>query len=45
MSFPRRRPGEPEPAVLTRAGDHVARRPLDFYAAVGRRLANQGAVR
>ena len=45
MSFPRRRPGEPDPAVLTRAGDHVARRPLDFYAAVGRRLANPGAVR
>jgi hypothetical protein len=31
--------------VLTRAGDHVVRRPLDFYAAVGRRLARQGAVR
>jgi transposase len=45
MSFPRRRPGEPEPAVLTRAGDQVVRRPLDFYAAVGRRLASQGAVR
>jgi transposase len=45
MSFPRRRPGEPDPAVLTRAGDHVACRPLDFYAAVGRRLANPGAVR
>ena len=45
MSFPRRRPGEPEPAVLTRAGDQVVRRPLDFYAAVGRRLASRGAVR
>jgi len=45
LSFPRRRPGEPEPAMLTRAGDHVARRPLDFYAAVGRRLSTQGGVR
>jgi transposase len=45
LSFPRRRPGEPEPAMLTRAGDHVARRPLDFYAAVGQRLANQGGLR
>jgi transposase len=45
MSFPRRRPGEPDPAILTRAGDHVARRPLDFYAAVGRRLATQGGLR
>ena len=45
MTFPRRRPSEPDPAVLVRAGDHVARRPLDFYAGVGRRLANPGAVR
>jgi transposase len=45
LSFPRRRPGEPEPATLTRAGDHVSRRPLDFYAAVGRRLASQGDLR
>ena len=45
LSFPRRRPGEPEPAVLVRAGDHVSRRPLDFYAAVGRRLASQGDLR
>jgi len=45
LSFPRRRPDELEPAVLTRAGDHVARRPLDFYAAVGRRLATQGGLR
>ncbi len=46
MSFPRRRAGEPDPVVLlARAGDQAARRPLDFYAAVGRRLANQGAAR
>ena len=34
-----------EPSVLTRAGDRVVRRPLDFYAAVGRRLAGLGGVR
>jgi hypothetical protein len=30
---------------LTRAGDRVSRRSLEFYAAVGRRLAIQGGVR
>jgi len=34
-----------EPPILTRAGDHVVRRSLDFYAAVGRRLAGLGGVR
>ena len=41
----RRRPNDPEPVILTRAGDRVLRRSLDFYAAVGRRLAAQGGVR
>ena len=41
----RRRPSDLDPATLTRAGDHVLRRSLDFYAAVGRRLAAQGGVR
>jgi hypothetical protein len=31
-------------AILTRAGDRVLRRSLDFYAAVGRRLAGVGGV-
>ena len=31
--------------VIGRAGDHVARRPLVFYEAVGRRLASQGRTR
>ena len=34
-----------EPLILTRAGDRVVRRSLDFYAAVGRRLAAIGGVR
>jgi transposase len=34
-----------EPLILTRAGDRVVRRSLDFYAAVGRRLAAQGGAR
>jgi hypothetical protein len=34
-----------EPPILTRAGDRVVRRSLDFYAAVGRRLAGLGGVR
>ena len=34
-----------EPLILTRAGDRVVRRSLDFYAAVGRRLAGVGGVR
>jgi transposase len=40
----RRRPAEGAPPVILRAGDHVARRSLDFYEAVGRRLAQGGAV-
>ena len=47
-----RKPGSPcrrslrdEPLILTRAGDRVLRRSLDFYAAVGRRLAGVGGVR
>jgi hypothetical protein len=43
--FSRRRASSSEPATLTRAGDHAPRRSLDFYAAVGRRLAARGAVR
>ncbi|MCK1554485.1 IS21 family transposase [Bradyrhizobium sp. 177] len=43
-SFGRRRPGSAEPITLTRAGDHAVRRSLDFYAAVGRRLAAQEIV-
>lgn len=43
-SFGRRRPGSAEPVTLTRAGDHAVRRSLDFYAAVGRRLAAQEIV-
>ena len=41
---PRRRPAEGEPVVIRRAGDQAARRPLDFYEAVGRRLARQGGA-
>lgn len=33
-----------QPTVLTRAGDRALRRPLDFYEAVGRRLAAGGAA-
>ena len=40
-----RRSPRNEPVVLTRAGDRVVRRSLDFYAAVGRRLAAIGGVR
>ena len=42
---PRRRPAEGEPIIICRAGDRVARRSLDFYEAVGRRLAGQGRTR
>jgi transposase len=42
---PRRRPAEGEPIVIRRAGEHAARRSLDFYEAVGRRLAGQGRMR
>ena len=41
----KRRANEPEPVLLVRAGDRAPRRSLDFYAAVGRRLAIQGGVR
>jgi hypothetical protein len=34
-----------EPLILTRAGDRAVRRSLDFYAAVGRRLAAIGGLR
>src|SRR5580700_11257144 len=43
--FCRRRPNDPEPVILTRAGDRVVRRSLDFYEAVGRRLAARGGAR
>jgi hypothetical protein len=39
----RRRSGSER--VIHRTGDQVARRPLDFYDAVGRRLAGQGGAR
>jgi transposase len=45
MPPPRRRPTESEIIVIRRAGDQVARRSLDFYDAVGRRLAGQGGAR
>lgn len=41
---PRRRPGEASPPPILRSGDRVARRSLDFYEAVGRRLAQGGAL-
>ena len=40
-----RRSQRDEPLILTQAGDRVVRRSLDFYAAVGRRLAGLGGVR
>jgi hypothetical protein len=43
--FCRLRPNDPEPVILTRAGDRVVRRSLDFYEAVGRRLAARGGAR
>jgi hypothetical protein len=46
MTPRRRRPTEGEPLVIHAAGHQVARRSLDFYDAVGRRLAaGQGGVR
>ena len=45
VAIHRRRTNDPEPVLLTRAGDRVPRRSLDFYAAVGRRLAVQGGLR
>jgi hypothetical protein len=44
-SSPCRRSPRDEPLILTYAGDRVLRRSLDFYAAVGRRLAGIGGVR
>jgi hypothetical protein len=41
----RRRPSDGEPVVIRRTGDQVARRSLDFYQAVARRLAGQGGAR
>jgi transposase len=42
LCLPRRRPSEASPPIIRRAGDRVSRRSLDFYEAVGRRLAAQG---
>ncbi len=42
---PVRSPGNGEPIIIRRAGDHVARRSLAFYEAIGRRLAGQGRTR
>ena len=41
----RRRPSDGEPVVIRLTGDQVARRSLDFYQAVARRLAGQGGAR
>jgi transposase len=38
----RRRSSDGAPVIVHRAGDQVARRSLDFYQAVARRLAGQG---
>jgi hypothetical protein len=35
-------PRRDKPIMILRTGDVVAARPLDFYQAVGRRLAYQG---
>jgi len=43
-SLPRRRSGEASPPLILRAGDRVVRRSLDFYDAVGRRLAQGGLL-
>jgi transposase len=45
MPPPRRTPANREPIVIRRAGDRVARRSLDFYDAVGRRLAGRAGGR
>ena len=45
LSLPRRRPAEASPPLIPRAGDRVARRSLDFYEAVGRRLATLAGAR
>ena len=44
LPLSRRRPAEGEPIVIHRAGERAARRSLDFYEAVGRRLASQGGA-
>lgn len=41
----RRRPAQTGPIVIGRPGDQAMRRPLDFYEAVGRRLAARGDAR
>jgi hypothetical protein len=40
----RRRSPDGGSFVIRRPGDQVARRSLDFYDAVGRRLADQGGI-
>jgi transposase len=40
----RRRSSDGAPIIIRRAGDQVARRSLDFYQAVARRLAGQGGA-
>ncbi|GAC1440097.1 MAG: hypothetical protein NVSMB58_37130 [Terriglobales bacterium] len=42
LCLPRRRTSEAGPSIIRRAGDRVSRRSLDFYEAVGQRLAAQG---
>jgi hypothetical protein len=42
---PRRRPAEGEPIIIRRAGDRATSASLDFYEAVGRRLAGQERTR
>jgi hypothetical protein len=44
LALPRRRPGEASPPPITRAGDRIVHRSLDFYEAVGRRLAQGGSL-
>ena len=39
---PQQWPRQGEPVIIRRAGDQVARRSLDFYEAVGQRLAQRG---
>jgi transposase len=43
-SSSRRRSSDGAPIIIRRAGDQVARRSLDFYQAVARRLAGQGGA-
>ncbi|WP_439397411.1 hypothetical protein ACRQ5Q_09755 [Bradyrhizobium sp. PMVTL-01] len=44
LALARRRPGEASPPPITRAGDRIVHRSLDFYEAVGRRLAQGGSI-